>query len=590
VPLLVSGRVTGVLGLGTFERRQFAGEDVDLIQRAGDRIALAIENARLYEAERHARADAEAAFEQIRRIESIAEVALHHITLDDEILERLLTRVRDVLDADTAAVFVADESSQTLVARAAKGVEEGEVERGVEVPVGRGFAGRVAERREPVVVTDVSTIEVVSPFLRERIHSLAGVPLVVEDRMLGVLHVGTRERREFTAEDVALLQLAAERLAVAIDHSRLYEREHFVAATLQRSLLPERLPEVPRARVASRYLPGEGEAVGGDWYDVMPLRDGTYALAMGDVVSRGIRAASVMGQLRNALRAYALEGHGPAKVLEQLDAMAHTLEGRELATVVYAVFDPSSGVVDYAIAGHPPPLLVRAEGAPVLLDEGRGPPLGALIDSSFEQAQAVVRPGDTLLLYTDGLVERRDRWIDEGLEQMLAYARRSAERAPDELVEELLAELLGAGSTEDDVALLALRSDPATAVLRLTLPADPTVLGSMRQSLRRWLGTVGADEDEAYDILVAATEAAANAVEHAYGPADATFELEGEANGGGGVELVIRDAGTWRPPRGRNRGRGTLLMQALMDEFEVTTGDAGTIVRMAKRLAARLAA
>jgi anti-sigma regulatory factor (Ser/Thr protein kinase) len=364
-----------------------------------------------------------------------------------------------------------------------------------------------------------------------------------------------------------------------------------VAETLQRSLLPERLPEVAGLVAASRYLPGEGEAIGGDWYDVVPLADGRCALAMGDVVSRGVRAASVMGQLRNALRAYALEGHAPPKVLDRLDAMTHSMEGQELATLVYAVLDPSTGSFEYSTAGHPPPLRLTADGDVALLEEGRGPPLGAVLDSVFTEATGTLAPGETLLLYTDGLVERRDMWIDEGLERLIGEARRRADSEPDELLEHLLATLVAGDRGEDDVALLAVRADPLPAgSLRLTLPAEPTVLSSMRHSLRAWLGGAGADEEESYDVLVAATEAAANAVEHAYGPGDATFRVEALAHGDGAVTVVVRDDGSWRPPRGHNRGRGTLLMQALMDEFEVTTGEAGTEVRMSKRLARSMAA
>src|SRR3954469_17549750 len=325
VPLTSGGAVIGVLTVGAAAPREFSGDDLDLLVRAADRIAIAIENARLYGSERVARAQAERAASRLQRMELITQVAFTHLSIDADVMEQLLTRVRQVLGTDTAAVYRVDDEEQTLVAHAAQGLEK-DVERGVRVPIGRGFAGLVAERRAPVRSMELPELEIVSPLMREKgILSLLGVPLVVEDRLLGVLHVGSRDEREFTNDDIALLQLAGERLAVAIDHSRLYEREHAVAVTLQRSLLPERLPELPRARVASRYLPGEGEAVGGDWYDVIPLRDGRYALAMGDVVSRGLRAASVMGQLRNALRAYALEGREPATVLERLDGVARTL-------------------------------------------------------------------------------------------------------------------------------------------------------------------------------------------------------------------------------------------------------------------------
>jgi serine phosphatase RsbU (regulator of sigma subunit)/anti-sigma regulatory factor (Ser/Thr protein kinase) len=583
VPLIVGGRVTGVLGLGSFRLRSFTGEDVDLLERVGARIALAIENARLYEAERAARTASDRAAEHIRRIESITEVALHHITLDEEVLEGLLWRVREALDADTAGLLVTEDMTQTVVARTEAGQR---VERRLKVAGGSGFAGRVAETREQLAVVDAPDVEPFSPLLRASgIHSLAGVPLVIEGRLLGVLHVGSRSRRAFDSDDMALLELAGERLAVAIDHSRLYEREHFVAETLQRSLLPERLPDLPGMTVASRYLPGEGAAVGGDWYDVVLLRDGRVALAMGDVVSRGVRAASVMGQLRNSLRAYALEGHQPLAVLERLHAIARGMEGRELATLVYAILEPSSGELTYATAGHPPPLLLSAAGEPVLLEEGRGPPLGAIADPLFTEATARIESGATLVLYTDGIVERRDRWIDEGLELLLAEARAAAGHDPEPLLDRLTRTLLADGEGDDDVALLALRTEPAPGgLLRLTLEADPTVLSGMRHSLRDWLIAAGATDDDTYDVLVATTEAGANAVEHAYGPEDATFEVEARTLQGAQVTVVVRDRGCWRPPRGHNRGRGTLLMQELMDDFEVTTGEAGTEVRMSKRL------
>jgi anti-sigma regulatory factor (Ser/Thr protein kinase) len=188
-------------------------------------------------------------------------------------------------------------------------------------------------------------------------------------------------------------------------------------------------------------------------------------------------------------------------------------------------------------------------------------------------------------------VESRSMWIDEGIERLVRHARSRAEEPPDDQLEQLVGELLGGTATDDDVALLALRAEPPVAdTLLLDLPAEPTVLASMRHSLRTWLVAVGASADDVYDVLVAATEASANAVEHAYGPVDETFRVEARALGEGEVDVVVRDHGQWRPPRGHNRGRGTMLMQELMDDFQVTTGDSGTEVRMSKRLAGRMAA
>jgi GAF domain-containing protein/anti-sigma regulatory factor (Ser/Thr protein kinase) len=587
VPLNVAGEVIGVLTVGAAAPREFTREDVDLLVRAADRIAIAIENARLYGAERVARAQAERAASRLQRMELITQVAFTHLSIDEDVMEQLLTRVRQVLGTDTAAVYRLDDLEQTLVAHAAQGLEE-DVERGVRVPVGRGFAGLVAERRAPVRSTDVPGLRLVSPLMREKgIVSLLGVPLVVEDRLLGVLHVGSREKREFTGDDVALLELAAERLAIAIDHSRLYEREHAVAETLQRSLLPEKLPDIAGLSMASRYVPGAADVeVGGDWYDVIPLPGGRVGLAMGDVVSRGVRAASVMGQLRNALRAYALDGHKPVQVLERLHALLRTLERREMATLVYMVLDPTSLSYTLASAGHPPPLVISPEGRVCLMEDGRGPPLGAVADPGYTDASGVVCPGATLLLYTDGLVERRDMWIDEGIAKLTQAASAAAELDPAALVERLLGSLVPEGGGEDDVALLALE---LTAVARdriaLTLPAEPHVLTSLRRTLRQWLEGLGANELETYDVLVAVTEAAANAIEHAYGPVDAGFDVEAEAGDEGEVRIVVRDQGRWRPPRGHNRGRGTLLMQELMDHFEVNTSEEGTVVRMRRRVA-----
>src|SRR3954468_21491865 len=341
VPLTTAGEVIGVLAVGAAAPREFTGEDLDLLVRAADRIGIAIENARLYGAERVARGEAERAASRLQRMALITPVAFTHLSRDEDVMEQLLTRVREVLGTDTAAVSRLDDLEQTLVAHAAQGLEE-DVERGVRVPIGRGFAGLVAQRRAPVRSAELPELEIVSPLMREKgIISLLGVPLVVEDRLLGVLHVGSRDEREFTNDAIPLLQLAAERLAFAIDHSRLYEREHAVAETLQRSLLPETLPGVPGTEMASRYVPGAADVeVGGDWYDVLPLPGGRVGLAMGDVVSRGVRAASVMGQLRNALRAYALDGGKPVEVLERLHALLRSLERREMATLVYMVLDP----------------------------------------------------------------------------------------------------------------------------------------------------------------------------------------------------------------------------------------------------------
>jgi GAF domain-containing protein/anti-sigma regulatory factor (Ser/Thr protein kinase) len=585
VPLLVEGRAIGVLHVGSLTPREFGAEDVTLLQAAGDRIALAVDHVRLYQAEREARMQAERAAERIERLQSITEVALSHLALDDELLDEMLDRVRETLAVDTAAILLLDAESNELVARAAKGIEE-EVRKGVRIPMGGGFAGRIAATSAPVRIEDVDRGEVLNPILIERgIRSLLGVPLLVEGRVIGVLHVGSLTPRSFSDESAELLQLAADRIAVAVDRARLFEREHLVARTLQRSLLPAQLPDVTGVELAARYEPGPGETeLGGDWYDALALPSGYLGIAMGDVVSRGLRAASVAAQLRNALRAYALDGHSPSVVLSRLSRLTRSLERREIATLVYLVLDPGTGDMVVASAGHPPPLVVGADGSARFMETAGAVPLGALQEPRYEEQETRLEPGATLVVYTDGLVERRDLWLEQGMERL----RQAAERIggdTEELCDGLLRDLLGGEPAGDDVALLALKPTLlAQRMLALDLPAEATELAALRRALRQWLAGVGAQPDESYEMLVATTEAAANAVEHAYGPVDATFQVEAALEDHE-VAINVRDTGSWRPPRGTNRGRGTLLMQQLMDSFEVVTGEGGTEVRMRKRLA-----
>jgi anti-sigma regulatory factor (Ser/Thr protein kinase)/putative methionine-R-sulfoxide reductase with GAF domain len=507
----------------------------------------------------------------------ITDVALGHFSLDKTLLDGLLARVSDALATDTAAILLFDADREQLVARAARGIEE-EVEQGVRIPVGKGFAGRIASERRPVVLQEVDHTKVLNPILLDKgIQSLLGVPLMVERRVLGVLHVGTLKPRDFTADDVALLELAADRVAVAIDRAR----QHSVARTLQRSLLPARLPSVPGLEFAARYLPGvDDEHVGGDWYDVIPLPLGRVGVVMGDVVSRGARAAAAMGHLRTALRAYAHHGASPDVVLERLNDLTRAGDDREMATVAYAILDPSNGKLEYTLAGHPPPLVLDPDGAARFLEGGRSGPVGVAGQERFPVATDSLRPGETLLLYTDGLIERRDESLDDGLDKLRAVAARSV-GVPEQLCEGLVGDL---DDATDDVAVLAVRlAPPHAGRLDLHFSAVPESLSSMRRSLGAWLAASGANEDEAYDVLLAVGEAAANAVEHAYGPVEEEFELTAEARDGD-VHVTVADEGHWRPARGENRGRGILVMREVMDQVDVESGEGGTVVRMRLRL------
>jgi anti-sigma regulatory factor (Ser/Thr protein kinase) len=367
-----------------------------------------------------------------------------------------------------------------------------------------------------------------------------------------------------------------DRVGLAI-HVGLYERQRTVARTLQRSLLPGRLPGVPGVALAARYEPAKGGEVGGDWYDAFSLPGGALGVAIGDVVGRGLEAATVMGRIRNALRAYAIEMSPPGEVLQRLDRLFQNLHPEEMATVLYGTLDPVDLTFRFASAGHMPPIVRRPDGSASVLRVREGsPPIGATFGRSFVEHIESLEPGATIVLYTDGLVERRTGTLDEGLKRLNELCR--GDLPPQERCDMILDGLQG--SEDDDVALLVIEvaRDPGDS-WHLTLPADPKQLQVLRRVLERWLGARSVSTERIGDVLAATGEAMANAVQHAYGPGGGAVKLEAEWLGG---RLVIRihDSGTWRPPRDPDRGRGVPIMEALSDDVQVSRSEDGTSIEL----------
>ena len=364
-----------------------------------------------------------------------------------------------------------------------------------------------------------------------------------------------------------------------------YLREHRIAETLQRSLLPERLPELEGVELAARYLPAvRGAAIGGDWYDVLERPDGRLALVVGDVVGHGLRAAATMGQLRNAFRAYGLVESSPSAVMASINRLVMSGLDEVMATVLYLVLDRETGEVSFTSAGHPPPLVLEPGGAR-FLDRGRSVPVGASDPTAFREGTDVLAPGSTLLLYTDGLVERRGVPLERQLEQ-LAQTAAAAGPELEVLCEAVLQGLLAHQEPADDVALLVVRPQAIDSEhIALSLPADPESLVRLRRRLGGFLHAAGASEAEAFEITLSVCEAAGNAIEHAYGPADASFEVEVTAEQGA-VAASVRDGGAWREKRGEHRGRGLKIMGGLMDQVDVARANGGTVVTMRRQLAA----
>jgi serine phosphatase RsbU (regulator of sigma subunit)/anti-sigma regulatory factor (Ser/Thr protein kinase) len=365
------------------------------------------------------------------------------------------------------------------------------------------------------------------------------------------------------------------------------EVEQGISGTLQRSLLPAQLPQIPGVQVAAHYVSAMPEAVGGDWYDVLPLPDGDIGLVIGDVAGKGVAAAAITAKLRHGLRAYALEGHAPAETMSRVNEL---LERGEMATLLYLVLDPLTSSLRYVCAGHPPALLIDATGGPRFL-EGSGLPVGTRDHAAYAERTTALTPGSTLVLYTDGLVEGRAVDIERGLARLQLVAG-TINGDIENLPRRLAGAMLSDHAPQDDVAILVLRLtalDPHRLVLRL--PALPGSLPQVRHALRRWLLAAGADPAVLFDLTVAVGEACTNAIEHAYGPSDATIEVEATEHDGR-LTVAVRDRGTWRfggRAQGRSEGRapggrGLQVMRGLMDSVEVTRDVAGSTVTLACRL------
>ncbi len=398
-------------------------------------------------------ASGEGAGERLRRLEAITDVTLSRLEVD-ALVDELLDRIRDLLSTDTAAVLLMDESGEFLVASYARGLEE-EVRQGSRVPLGRGFAGTIAASRRPVTIA-VSEATVVNPVLLIKgVRSMLGVPLMDGEDVLGVLHVGTLAGRTFTEEDVELLEQAADRAAQALLSERAHA-ERSASIALQRSIAPQALPSLPGLEMAARYVPGSMAGVGGDWYDVFPLPDGCIGITIGDVMGHGLRAATVMGRLRGALRAYAIEDDDPARVIERLDREMQHFEHGQTATLVYAILDPGDGTLQLSCAGHMPPLLSEPGRKALWLEEQSDLLLGAQRDARRRTTRLTMPTGWTLCLFTDGLVERRGADLDEALEKVRELVGSHA-RSAEDVCAHMMAELVGGTTPQDDIALLVLR-------------------------------------------------------------------------------------------------------------------------------------
>ncbi|MET0702589.1 MAG: SpoIIE family protein phosphatase [Mycobacterium sp.] len=397
-----------------------------------------------------------------------------------------------------------------------------------------------------------------------------------------VLWIELTEQRPFSAEDKTLLTVLAGRLGQGLQRVHQLDQQRETALALQHAILG---PAVLPGGFAVRYQPATRPLyVGGDWYDVVDLDDGRIALIVGDCVGHGLAAATVMGQMRSACRALLLEHPSPGAALAGLDRFAARLAGAKCTTAFCAVLTPATGELVYSCAGHPPPVLVHADRTTQTLEDGRGLPLGLRPNRTRPEATVIVPARATLLLYTDGLVERRRQSLDIGITRVAELISDGRTAALEDLASQIMADLAPSGGYQDDVALLLYRQP---APLEINFPADVGQLAPTRTALRDWLSRAGVDPDQAQDVLLAAGEAVTNSIEHGHRhKPDGSISLRAIVDADQ-VQLTVTDTGTWKTPQlitEAHRGRGFAMMRGLMHDVKVDLNSAGTTVRLSVRI------
>jgi len=547
---------------------------VELYRERGERVR-----------ESRARAEAEAVARTVRTLQILSDAAMSHLEIEG-LARELVDRSTVLFKADAAALILRDDDLTELTVQASTG---GPLVTNGRVWLDEGLLGVLASDRCAALLSagELNAAERAGTELGHGVESMLVVPLVAAGELLGLLLLGAAEAGRFSGGDLELLTLAADRMALAVDHVRRFADGRRLVETLQRTLLPERLPLHPRVQMAARYMPaGLAPQIGGDWYDAVALDGDRTAVMIGDVVGHGIRAATTMGELRNALRAFAIEGHTPGEALHQLDRVVHATFGRGMvATILFVEIDAAAGTVTLARAGHPPPALRGAGGSVRFLETERTLPIG--VDPEHRPAEAVYRiePGETLLMFTDGLVERRGESLTESFDRLLD-ALATGPLDVDGICDHVLEQTAVHPGRQDDVAVVAVRLlAQEVGPLELTLPAIGSSVRVARAELRGWLMENAPDLDAIArsDLEVAWSEACSNVVRHAYGPADATFEAS-VAREDDQVRMTVRDFGHWREPSGRYGGRGLFLMRELCDEVVIERQPDSTVVTMTRLL------
>ncbi|MEX1046526.1 MAG: SpoIIE family protein phosphatase [Actinomycetota bacterium] len=392
------------------------------------------------------------------RLQTITDAAIGRLSVGD-LTKELVARIRDTIEADTARLLLLSPDGTYLSGGGAIG-PEGPMEDPVPIPVGHGFAGGIAATRRPRLVFDISSIELIGPFLKNAgVRSVAGVPVIEGGDLLGVLHVGSRTPRQFDDQDVAVLEHAADRIGVALRRARAEDSVRRTADALQRSLLPKSVPAIPGLDIAASYHSAGGDLVGGDFYDVFQASDTSWCVAIGDVEGKGVDAATMTSLVRHTIRAATRFHQKPSEILETVHEAVREAATDTFCTALIALVEPENTMptITFACGGHPLPLLVHGDDAQLVGQPGTL--LGLIDPASASDTTLNLSDADWLLLYTDGLTDVPPPFglDDEALREMASACTRATAWEIADSVEKALENILPFEKRTDDTAFVVIR-------------------------------------------------------------------------------------------------------------------------------------
>jgi PAS domain S-box-containing protein len=589
VPLFKWNRAVAVLVVHHTGPHAWTGGEIALVEETAERTWAAVERARVDEGlrVRHARAelvadllsDLEQQPDLVAQAQCLAEalvpVVADYATVEapgrDERVLGIAHRDPDLLETLRAlrVHHPVPEDDANSVARAAAGATQ--------------LISEVTSSVRARYETDPTVAELLG---RLAPLSHMAVPLDLGGGVRGALMAGITDPRRphYTRDDLAFFTDTAQRVGVVLTAARLRQEEHDISVRLQQALLPDHLLWHPNVVVEARYQAASALLdVGGDWYDTFAWPNGRIGVMVGDVVGHNLDSAATMGRLRAATAALAAHiAPSPAALMAALEQFARGRDGTDFATAVCVVVDPATGRLTYSSAGHPPVVVVAPDGTSTRLTGAQTPPLGAEPVGARPEAAIDLAPGSLVVMYSDGLVERRRERLDRGLDRLEAVASRLRHEPIRTVADRLVAELTAGSPPEDDIVVACFRYTPVVERIHRRITATSTQLAGLRSDLRGWLDELAMANRLKGDVLLGVGEACTNAIEHAY---------QGVARGSIDVELThhrdhvtacVTDHGSWRPAGQHSRfgGRGTTIMQTLAENYSRTTGPDGTRVLM----------